>query len=180
MRVIIPLLKVNATEGTMKIHLKSGFVEWLRSWGTLLVATLILAIAIATFVVSITHHQELTIPHTLHEEINDRLDRLYERIERTERILQNARDLGLDVTLYVDRLNKAKLLFNQAELSWDKGQYDESNNLIIEAYDILPEFIEEPAALNWWLIGGIIGGCAVIGAIVAVFLLRRRFGLLGS
>ena len=34
---------------------------------------------------------------------------------------------------------------------------------------------EEPAALNWWLIGGIIGGCAVITAIAAVFLLRRRF-----
>ena len=34
---------------------------------------------------------------------------------------------------------------------------------------------EEPAALNWWLIGGIIGGCAVITAIFAVFLLRRRF-----
>ncbi len=37
-----------------------------------------------------------------------------------------------------------------------------------------PEDLEELAALNWWLIGGITGGCAVITAIVAVFLLRRR------
>jgi hypothetical protein len=36
---------------------------------------------------------------------------------------------------------------------------------------------EEPSALNWWLIGGIIGCCVVATAIVAVFLLRRRFAL---
>ncbi len=36
---------------------------------------------------------------------------------------------------------------------------------------------EEPSALNWWLIGGIIGCCAVATAIVAILLLRRRFAL---
>ena len=36
---------------------------------------------------------------------------------------------------------------------------------------------EEPSALNWWLIGGIIGCCVIATAIVAVFLLRRRFAL---
>jgi len=37
------------------------------------------------------------------------------------------------------------------------------------------EVPEESAALNWWLIGGIIGGCAVITAIATIYLLRRRF-----
>jgi len=36
------------------------------------------------------------------------------------------------------------------------------------------EVPEEPSHLNWWLIGGIIGGCAVITAAAAIFILRRR------
>jgi hypothetical protein len=158
----------------MKTHLKPGLVEWLKSWGALSVATLALIIAGATFIVNTTHYQELTIPHTLHDEINDRLDRLYERIERTERDLESAHSDGRDVASRMSKLNQVKLLYNQAELAWDRGQYDESNNLIIEAYDVLSE-IELAAAMNWWLIGGIIGGCAVVAAIVAVFLMRRRF-----
>ncbi|UCB42445.1 MAG: hypothetical protein JSV77_08270 [Dehalococcoidales bacterium] len=36
------------------------------------------------------------------------------------------------------------------------------------------EIPEEPSHLNWWFIGGIIGGCAVLTAAATIFLLRRR------
>ena len=223
---------------------------------------------------SAAQYEELTIPHARHNEVNNELQRLDERIERAGEILESLRQSGnLISDDYEDNVERAEELLYLAEREWLYGDFDEAERLINQAHDTLDvltnppprpdvfvseilvtsgvvtvgetvtisvvvsndgneegdydlvlliddqileseivtisaqsretatfttvaetlgihvvqvdhlstifavlersEALEEPYALNWFLIGGIIGGCAVLTAIATIFLLRR-------
>ena len=75
-----------------------GFKTWLKTWGTLLVAVAALAVSIYTCNVNNVHYQEVTKPHTQHDEIYDRLVRLDDKIERVEQSISGLEDVDWDIS----------------------------------------------------------------------------------
>jgi len=123
-------------------------IGWLKNWGTLLIAVVALGVSVYTCWVDNIHYNELAKPHSQHIEINNRLSRLSERIEREEQSLSVLERNGEDISEHKEILRQAKILFNQAELAWDNGQYAEADRLIEEAYNIVPSV---EVGFAWWV-----------------------------
>jgi hypothetical protein len=128
-------------------------MRWLKKWGVLLVAALALLASGYAIYQDNVHYQEITKPHTQHDEIYNRLVRLDEKIERTEQNISTQQDTGHDVTDSQEALMQAIELRDQAELAWDEGNYTEADRLISEAHDVLGKI---PAAFYfqayWFLV----------------------------
>lgn len=82
-------------------------------------------------------YEELTKPHTKHDEIYNRLVILDGKIERVEQIVS---DLESE-----HHLREAKELRDQAELSWDEGHYPEADKFISQAHVVLARIPLPPA-----------------------------------
>jgi hypothetical protein len=145
-------------------------MRWLKTWGTLIVAIVALALSGYAIYVDNVHYQEITKPHTEHEEIYDRLARLDNRIERVEQSIGDVR--GSNVEELYDSLMEAKQLRDQAELAWDEGRYTDADEFIKDAYDNLPRI--SPMPLNWWLIIGIIAAVIAVATVVWLAVIRQR------
>ena len=155
-------------------------IRWIKTWAPLFVAVIALALSGYAIYVDNVHYQEVTRPHTKHDEIYDRLTRLDDKIERAEQSIGAMQDLDEDIGELQNNLRKAKGLRDQAELAWDEGLYTDADKFIGEAYDILQE-IPPPKPVGWWLIGAIIGGGLIIGLIMLLVVGGRQvFDILGS
>ncbi|MFC2071311.1 hypothetical protein ACFLUU_01130 [Chloroflexota bacterium] len=149
-----------------------GFKGWLKTWGTVLVAVLALFLSGIAILLDNIHYQEITKPHTQHEEIYNRLSRLDGKIDRIEGWINADEELGLDRSQSRESLIKAKALREQSETQWDHAKYAEADTLISQAYEILSGVLPPAPIAGWvWLIVGLVI-VAVIG--VAVWLVLKR------
>ena len=91
------------------------------------------------------HYQEVTKPHTQHEEIRDKLARLDTKIERAKGWVYSWEALGETTRDFRESLSKAESLSDEAEKAWRNTDYNEADKLIDEAYDFLAEIPPPPA-----------------------------------
>jgi len=147
-----------------------------KIWVPLIVSIFALGLSGYAIYVDNVHYQEVTKPHTKHDEIYNRLVRLDDKIGRAEQSISVLQDAGQDINGPQENLSKVKELRDQAELAWDEGNYIEADRLIREAHDVLQEIPSLAFPLNWWLIGGIMA--VVVAVIVFIWLnvIRRRTG----
>ncbi len=109
-----------------------GFISRVNTWVSLLsllVAIIALAFTGFTYFTENAHYQEVTKPHTQHDEIYDRLVILDNKIDRVERSINAVQGSGLE---FLKDLMETKELRDQAELAWDTGNYPEADKLISE------------------------------------------------
>ena len=142
--------------------------SWLKTWGALFVAVIALALSGYAIWMDNVHYQEVTKPHTKHDEIYDRLARLDDKIERLQQWSNNIPDIEQGISELQLNLRKAIELRDQAELAWDEGHYTEADKLISEAHHTLAEIPLLAPGLNWWLVGAIIIGVLIISTIILV------------
>ncbi len=122
------------------------------------------------------HYQEITKPHTKHDEIYNRLSRLDNKIERVEQRINDAQGFKQDISGLQKDLIKANELRDQAELAWDTGQYTEADKFISEAHAVLDQItlpLVPPPLISWELIGGIIAGVIIISLVFWLVAKRR-------
>ncbi|MDY6917794.1 MAG: hypothetical protein SVP26_07585 [Chloroflexota bacterium] len=150
--------------------------RWLRTWGALVVAVAALGISVYVACAEQIHFTQLTLPHTRHDEVRDRLYRLDERIERAERCVQAAQSMGEGTADSTRALQVAIDLRWQAEAFWDDARYDEAETAIEDAYDAL-EVIPSVAVfpMYWWLVSVVLALVLVSSlSVVAGFFWKRR------
>ncbi len=155
-----------------------GFKGWIKTWGALLVAVIALTLSGYAIYVDNVHYQEVTKPHTQHDEIYNRLVMLDGKIERAEQSINAVQDLGQNISEPQKNLRKAKELRDQAELAWDTGRYIEADAIIREAYDVLQKIPPPPPPkpINWPVLGGVIGGVIVLVLLILWLVVFRRRG----
>jgi hypothetical protein len=155
-------------------------MKW-HNWVALIVAILALFLSGLAIYIDNVHYQEITKPHTQHDEIYNKLTRLDDRILRAENDISYFQTKGESTEVYQAYLYEAKNLRNQAEIAWDNGKYEEADNIINEAFNTLqsipfptptPLPVEPP--FNWWLIGGIITGLVCVAIVVWLTVIRPR------
>ncbi len=153
-----------------------GFKGWLKTWGPILVAVIALSLSGIAILLDNIHYQEITKPHTQHDEIYNRLSRLDAKIERIEGWINADEELGIDRSESRESLIKAKTLREQSETQWDHTNYAQADTLISQAYEIL-DGVPPPAPrmVRWslWLIVGLVV-VAVIGVVIWLTVFRRR------
>lgn len=110
----------------------------------------------------------LDTAHNTHEEVNNRLVRLDDRIERSEQFISTVQDFDETVDYYFSLLESAKHLRAQAEIAWFDGQYAMADEMIEEANDKLGRLATAGGGINWWLIGGLLGAMLIVLFIVLV------------
>jgi hypothetical protein len=147
----------------------------LKTWAPIFLS--LIAVALSGYAVYIdnAHYQELTKPHTQHDEIYSRLVRLDAKIERIAQAISVIRQSGQETVEATEKLEQAKSLRDRAELAWDSGHYTDTDAFIVEAHRILEEIRLPPVTvMNWWLIGGTIAGLAVISVLVSLAVRHKR------
>ena len=162
------------------------------TWAALIVAILALGASASAVYLDNVHfkestelqekrYEELTKPHTRHDEIYNRLVILDGRIERAEQNINASKDLGQDTGEHYNFLRQAKQLRDQAEDAWDQSQHSEAANFISEAYNVLDNIPPPPAPapplaplISWGFIGAIIVVVLVLSASIILVLGRRR------
>jgi tetratricopeptide (TPR) repeat protein len=148
-------------------------MRWVKTWGSLIIAIIALIISGYAIYQNNVHYQEVTKPHTQHDEIYNRLVRLDDKIERTEQNLVSLLEQTQDANESLKYLSKAKELRDQAELAWDEGHYDEADKFIREAYEVLQEILTVWVT-NWALINGLIAGAVVVIGLLAYYIIVLR------
>lgn len=144
----------------------------LKTWGTLIVAVFALAVSINTCRVENVRYQEITKPHTQHDEIYDKLVRLDTKMERAKELIHFWASHGDNITDLQNILRNAEITRNEAEKAWFTNDYGEADNLINEAYDSLDEIPLPPPGTSWDLIIVIV--IVAIVAIISWAVMRRR------
>ena len=160
-----------------------GIAKRLKEWGPI-IATVIALAAVGlswyTMHMNNVRYQEITKPHTEHDEIYDRLTRLDEKMERTEQSMIEAENYGEEISELQESLKKAKRLRDEAELAWDARRYNEADEIIKEAHDLLQEIQEmtlpPPRPVSWSPIAGLIGGAIVLSLVIWAVTRRRGEG----
>ena len=128
------------------------------------------------------HYEELTKPHTQHEEIYDKLSRLDNEIETYRNIYSPLIYPEEEIDNLLDILNHVERLRNEADEAWRYRDYDKADKLINEAYNELAKIpLPMPAppvppvpAFSWWLVGVIVAVFIGIGLVVWFMVARRR------
>jgi len=133
--------------------------------------------------------EELTIPHTQHEEIYDKLNRLDREMENAEAVIRERASLGETTIDLQDILRNAETVRDGADKAWRHKYYGEADKFINEAYDFLaeipgpptvpvpappPDIVIPPAPapamptvqITWLLLGGVAVAAIIIGIIV--------------
>ena len=134
------------------------------------------------------HYEELTKPHTEHEEVYNKLSRLDTKIKSAKERIHYLELLGENTTDLQYILYDAEKRRDEADIAWSNEDYGNANRFIGEAYDLLnkipplppappappviPEAPEAPE--NWLLIGGIIAGVIIIGMVTWLVMLRQE------
>ncbi len=155
-----------------------GVTRWLKTWGALLIAVIALGLSGYAIYVDNVHYQEVTKPHTQHDEIYNRLVRLDDKIERVQQWSNDMPDIEQGISELQLNLRKAIELRDQAELAWDTGRYIEADAIIREAHDILQEIPPPPLfePFNLPVFWGLIGGVIVLGLLILWLVVFRRRG----
>jgi hypothetical protein len=150
-------------------------IRWLKSWGVLLVAVIALGLSGYAIYVDNVHYQEITKPHTQHDEIYNRLVRLDDKIERAEQSISDLQGAGQDINDSQENLSEAIKLRERAERAWDKGDYTKADRLIEEAYDSLEKIVTIQAAMQMWMIMAIIAAALLtIGILGGISTTKRK------
>ena len=119
--------------------------EFWVSLVALFIAVAALGMSIYTFCIENAHYEELTRPHTLHNEVFDKLSRLDNKIDRIDKELRYKDNVESQV---LESLTEAKRVRDEAEMAWVNGDYEASDKLIKDAYDIVNKIT---TGLGWWL-----------------------------
>lgn len=123
-------------------------------------------------------YEEVTKPHSRHQEIYDKLSRLDMRIETAKATVTSWASQGVSTTDFMSFLRSAEELRNQADKAWLTEDYDKADEIIQRAFDYLDRIPPAPpptptTVMNWWLIGGVIAGVAVMAVLVSLVIRRR-------
>ena len=145
--------------------------KWLLVWGVIVLGVVTLGFVVVNLF--------LDTAHNTHEEVNNRLVRLDDRIERSEQFISTVQDFDETVDYYFSLLESAKHLRAQAEIAWFDGHYAMADEMIEEANDKLDRLVMVGGGTNWWLIGGLLGAIlivltAVLGRRIRELIPRRQ------
>jgi hypothetical protein len=144
---------------------------WYKTWVPIILSIFALIASITAIVTTVYIYRDTTKPLAQHTEIKDKLSRLDSRIERYDSVQVSLGHSGPEIQ---NKLDLAKTMRDQAEISWDKGNYNEAEDLIDQAFEVLSlvTFVEKTS--NWQLIIGLAGGLVTIAIILLVINANRK------
>ena len=136
------------------------------------------SIALSEYAIEVErqHYEELTKPHTQHEEIYDKLSRLDKKIETYRTLISPPAYPNEEIDNLLHILNDAERLRDDADEAWRRKDYDKADTLTNDAYNSLAKIplpMPSPTPISWWIIIAVIAGTILCGVGVA-FIIRAK------
>jgi len=112
------------------------------------------SIALSEYAIEVErqHYEELTKPHTQHEEIYDKLSRLDKKIETYRTLISPPAYPNEEIDNLLHILNDAERLRDDADDAWRYKDYDKAEKLINDAYDSLAKIPTPLKQIEVWVI----------------------------
>ena len=162
------------------------WAKFLKSWGTLILAVLAFGSSMFALYLDNRHYdeslalqrrndqelkrqyEELTKPHTEHEEVLDKLSRLDTRIESASKWVAWWEDTGHNAASLHKNLSEAEQLSAQAEEAWRSKNYGKAESLIDEAYQSLDRIPRPPGPVTASTVENVVDAQGVFTQAVSV------------